>query len=209
MIPMLVVPTLTRRDLLLRMLKSIDYPVQHLVVIDNSGKGGIDVEGPWERMTVLPMPTNLGVAASWNLAIRLGHKHPWVMICSDDMWWPEGAMQRLAEMASEDSVVVSSTWPHWMSFTFGMGIVKRFGLFDEGYYPAYFEDVEYERRMKNEGVHLVMGPATDHDNASTLNTPEANFGMKNAHSWDANKTLYQSGQRIGFDPFRWRDLSWQ
>jgi hypothetical protein len=36
---MLVVPTLTRHDLLDRMLRSVDHPVGHLVVIDNSGAG--------------------------------------------------------------------------------------------------------------------------------------------------------------------------
>jgi hypothetical protein len=33
MIPMLVVPTLTRHDLLDRMLRSVDHPVGHLVVV--------------------------------------------------------------------------------------------------------------------------------------------------------------------------------
>ena len=206
MIPMLVVPTLTRHDLLDRMLRSVDHPVGHLVVIDNSGRGIVGGSGPWERMTVLPMPSNLGVAASWNLAIKMAHREPYVLICSDDMWWPEGALGVFAEISAEHRVVVSSTWPHWCAFSIGMEAVSRVGLFDEGYYPAYFEDTEFERRMGRKGVERVMGPAVNHDNSSTLLTPGANWSR--GESLRANERLFQSGEHGGFDPFRWRALAW-
>ena len=206
MIPMLVVPTLTRHDLLDRMLRSVDHPVGHLVVIDNSGRGIVGGSGPWERMTVLPMPSNLGVAASWNLAIKMAHREPYVLICSDDMWWPEGALGEMARMSGEDRVVVSSTWPHWCAFSIGMEAVSRVGLFDEGYYPAYFEDTEFERRMGRKGVERTMGPVVHHDNSSTLLTPNANWSR--GESLRANERLFQSGEHGGFDPFRWRAQAW-
>jgi GT2 family glycosyltransferase len=208
MIPMMVVPTLTRHDLLVRMLESIDHPVGHLVVIDNSGRGFVGGSGPWERMTVLPMPTNLGVAASWNLAVRLAHKHPWVLICSDDMWWPQGCLSELVRRASEETLVLSGNFPHWQAFTLGMGLVQQVGLFDEAYYPAYFEDIEYLRRMTTHGLEPVMGPATDHANSSTLNTPGADFRLKNGMSWQSNRDLFESGRPGGFDPYRWRAQGW-
>jgi GT2 family glycosyltransferase len=207
-IPMMVVPTLTRHDLLDRMLRSVDCQVGHLVVIDNSGRGIVGGSGPWERMTVLPMPTNLGVAASWNLAIKMGHRHPWVMVCSDDMWWPASALQRFAEQSSEDSLVVSSTWPHWCAFTIGMSVVQKVGLFDEGFYPAYYEDTEYERRMRRAGVERRMGPRVEHANASTLNTPNVDFRNRNGHSYEQNKALFEQDRHHGFDPFRWRSNGW-
>jgi len=151
MIPMLVVPTLTRHDLLGRMLRSVDHPLGHLVVIDNSGRGLAVPDGPWERMTVLPMPSNLGVAGSWNLAVRMAHREPYVVVCSDDMWWPAGSLQELERVACEETLTVSATWPHWQAFALGMRVVRDVGLFDEGYYPAYFEDTDYERRMFRAG----------------------------------------------------------
>ena len=208
MIPMLVVPTLTRHDLLDRMLRSVDSRVGHLVVIDNSGRGIVGGDGPWERMTVLPMPTNLGVAASWNLAVRLGHREPWVMICSDDMWWPVNAMHEFADQSSEDSLVVSATWPHWCAFTIGMGVVRQVGLFDEGYFPAYFEDTDYERRLERAGVARQLGPNVYHENASTLQTPATEFHVRNRASHAANAALYRSDTHHGFDPFRWRAQAW-
>jgi GT2 family glycosyltransferase len=205
-IPMLVVPTLTRHDLLKRMLGSVDSPVGHLVVIDNSGRGIVGGTGPWERMTVLPMPSNLGVAASWNLAVKMAHKEPWVLIASDDMWWPAGALAKFAKQSAEDRLVVSETWPHWCAFTLGMRVVQKAGLFDEGYYPAYFEDTEYERRLKNHGIKRVIGPTVHHDNSSTLATPGANFVRR--QSLAGNERLFKSGKHHGFDPYRWREQSW-
>ena len=202
---MLVVPTLTRHDLLERMLGTVDGAVQHLVVIDNSGRG-IDLpDGPWEESTLLIMPSNLGVAASWNLALKMAHREPWVMIASDDMWWPEGAMDRFAEESSEDRVVVSSTWPHWCAFTIGMGVVHQIGDFDEGYYPAYFEDTEYKRRMDRADIGWVKGPEVYHQNSSTLNTPGRSW---RGGSYHKNEALFKSGERRGFDPYRWRDQAW-
>jgi len=205
---MLVVPTLTRHDLLGRMLRSVDYPVGHLVVIDNSGRG-VDVpDGPWDDVTVLCMPTNLGVAGSWNLGIRLAHREPYVLICSDDMWWPAGSLQTLTGVASEETLVLSATWPHFQAFALGMGVVRDVGLFDEGYYPAYFEDTDYQRRMRRAGLQCQFGPETFHSNASTLNTPDAGFGNRNNHSYEQNKALFEQDRQHGFDPFRWRSQAW-
>lgn len=208
MIPMMVVPTLTRHDLLARMLDSVDFPVGHLVVIDNSGRGLPGRSGPWERMTVLPMPANLGVAASWNLAIRLAHRHPYVLMCSDDMWWPEGVLEEFVGLASEERLVLSGTWPHWQTFAIGMGVVHKVGLFDEGYYPAFFEDLDYLRRCESLQVEVTMGPETFHNNSSTLKTPGADFQRRNSMSWEANKALFESRVPGRFDPFRWRQLGW-
>lgn len=206
MIPMLVVPTLTRHDLLAGMLATLDCPVGHLVVIDNSGAGVDLPDGPWEQGTVLRMPCNFGVAASWNLAIRMGHREPWVMVASDDVTFPAGALAGFADVSGEDRLVVSGTWPHWCAFTIGMRVVQTVGLFDEGYFPAYFEDTEYERRMG--GQRVTHGPEVGHDNASTLNTPGRKFGAQNTATYRSNKALFESGKGHGFDPYRWRAQAW-
>jgi hypothetical protein len=208
MIPMMVVPTLTRHDLLDRMLRSVDEHVGHLVIIDNSGRGIVGGSGPWDRMTVLPMPSNLGVAASWNLAVRLAHREPYVLICSDDMWWPEGALRDFANVASEDRLVLSANFPYWQAFALGMRVVQTVGLFDEGYYPAYFEDKDYERRLAAVELEPTFGPSTEHDNSSTLNTPGADFRARNDRSWEAGRLLFDSNVAGRFDPYRWRANSW-
>jgi GT2 family glycosyltransferase len=208
MIPMMVVPTLTRHDLLGRMLDSVDVAVRHLVVIDNSGDGFKVGEGPWEDATVLRMPANLGVAGSWNLGVRLAHRQPWVLIASDDVLWPAGALERFVDVSGEERLVLSETWPHWCAFTLGMSVVKDVGLFDEGYYPAYFEDTDYERRCARAGVEVGRGPAVLHSNSSTLNTPDRNFAVSNERSFVSNRRLFEEDRHRGFDPYRWRANGW-
>ena len=206
MIPWLVVPTLTRHDLLAEMLASVDVPVDHLVVIDNSGTleaAGTDLAADFR---VLRMPSNLGVAASWNLACRLAYRAPWVLIASDDVTFPAGALQSFAEASSEDRLVLSETWPHWCAFTIGAQLVSTVGLFDEAYYPAYFEDLDYERRLKRHGLGVEVGPAVNHRNSSTLRGGE--FAAANDLSWAANRDLYDRDAAAGFDPYIWRRNSW-
>jgi GT2 family glycosyltransferase len=89
-----------------------------------------------------------------------------------------------------------------------MSVVKRVGMFDEGYFPAYFEDTDYERRLARAGVPRQLGPQVNHENASTLQTPRTDFGGKNKASHAANSALYQSDTHHGFDPFRWRAQAW-
>ena len=208
MIPMMVVPTLTRHDLLQEMLLSVDCLVGHLVVIDNSGRGIDEFEGPWERMTVLRMPTNLGVAASWNLAVRLAYREPWVLVCSDDVRWPVSALHEFEALSSEDALVLSQTWPHWCAFSIGMRVVQKVGLFDEGYFPAYFEDNDYARRAGRADVRIGYGPEVLHRNSSTLNTPDAGFAASNSVSFEVNRRLFEQDRHHGFDPYRWRSQAW-
>ena len=209
MIPMMVVPTLTRHDLLERMLDSVDVAVRHLVVIDNSGDGFEVGDGPWEDATVLRLPANLGVAASWNLAVRLAHRQPWVLIASDDVLWPAGSLEQFVYLSGEERLVLSQTMPYWCAFTLGMSVVRDVGLFDEGYFPAYFEDNDYERRCGRAGVFVDRdGPPVLHANSSTLNTPERNFAAHNQRSFEANARLFAEDRHHGFDPYRWRAQSW-
>ena len=216
MIPLLVVPTLTRKDLLYRMLQSIDYPVARLLVIDNGGQRLQDLAAPnVEEISVADMRANLGVAASWNLAIRNGYKHDYVLIVSDDVTFPSGSLEAFAQQARADRLVLSSTWPHWCAFAIGAKVVERVGLFDERFYPAYFEDTDYYERLYAAGLDPTAGPEVLHANSSTLTTQGAGFERYNTRSFEHNRKLYEAKHPyLGepehpFNPYLWRSLSWQ
>jgi hypothetical protein len=152
-------------------------------------------------MTVLRMPCNFGVAASWNLAVRMGHRDGWVMVVSDDVTFPAGALAGFVEKSGEDRLVVSGTWPHWCAFTIGMRVVQKVGMFDEGYYPAYFEDTEYERRMSQHGMSLTHGPACrPSQRFYAEHVSGAEFHVQNKASHAANAALYASGKPARFRP---------
>ena len=74
MIPVLGFATLKRFDLADRLLASIDYPVEHLVIVDNSGLGeaGYYPTKPEsvKSMWVLRVPFGLGLVGAWNLVVK-------------------------------------------------------------------------------------------------------------------------------------------
>lgn len=216
MIPGMVVPTLTRADLLPRMLDSIDVPVETLLVIAN---GGAEVR--WNksdrvgRMCVASIPDNLGVAASWNLGIKALFRLPWILIASDDVTFPPGELAKLAADAGPDRLTLARTWPYWCAFAFGLDAVDKVGLFDERLYPAYYEDTEWAWRAEQVGFPIVTSDArVDHDNASTLNTPGRQFAAAKHQSDLSNGALFAEKKAKrdltpgDYELWRWRLQAW-
>jgi GT2 family glycosyltransferase len=175
LLPNLIVPVLNRYDLLDRMVSSIDYPVAHLLIIDNGASTvvedmGIDVPACVEHTTYLPMPANLGVAASWNLGIKsFPYADRWFFTSNDVQFHP-GALERLSE-ARSDEIALSAMFPFWQAFSLGYEAVRLLGLFDEGFFPAYFEDTDYLRRANELRVPVrKIDVPLSHDNSSTINS---------------------------------------
>jgi GT2 family glycosyltransferase len=191
----LIVPVLNRYDLLERMVSSIDYPVQHLLIIDNGASTvmediSIDVPDCVEHTTYLPMPANLGVAGSWNLGIKsFPYADRW-FIASNDVQFEPGALERLSE-ARRDEITLSGDFPFWQAFCVGYEAVRRLGLFDEGFFPAYFEDNDYRRRAEHAGVTITkLDVPMTHDNSSTINSDDM-LRQKNASTFTANNSYYE------------------
>ena len=208
MLENLIVPVLNRYDLLQRMLSSIDYPVKHLLVIDNGASMvmedmELDVPDCVEFTTYLPMPANLGVAASWNLGIKsFPYDDRWFFATNDVVFKP-GALERLCE-ARTDEITLSKMFPHWHAFSVGYEAVRRLGLFDEAFFPAYFEDNDYNTRANRFGVSVrKLDIPADHDNSSTLKSDPV-FQALNGDTFARNQAYYQAKiKHQNFGPGGW------
>jgi len=174
MIPVLVVPVLARPELLYRMLESVDYPVGRVLVIDNGGHCSrhilTDIVAKiGSRLSLLQMPSNLGVPTSWNLGIKATPFVPWWLVSNFDVVWPAGSLEAMANKADPAALVLSGGSPPWCAFAIGERVVRQVGLFDESFHPAYWEDVDYERRCNHYDVQVVnSGISVHHDNSSTI-----------------------------------------
>ena len=193
MIPALIVPVLTRADLLYRMVASIDFPVQHLIIIDNGRVINPTQLGDWspevERLSLLPMPANMGVAGSWNLGIKVTPFAPWWLIANFDTTWPPGALSSWCANDRHKTLSLSAGSPPWCAFSVGEEVVKHVGLFDEGLHPAYFEDNDYQRRVEHAGFEVVnTGIAVHHENSSTL---KSGYHAENNRTFTDNQRYYQ------------------
>jgi len=209
MLPNLTVPVLNRYDLLQRMLSSIDYPVKHLLVIDNGASMvledmEVDVPDCVEFTTYLPMPANLGVAASWNLGIKsFPYDNRW-FFASNDVRFNPGALERLCE-ARTDEITLSKMFPHWHAFSVGYEAVRRLGFFaDESFFPAYFEDTDLTTRANHHGVPIrKLDLSLEHDNSSTLKSDPV-FQALNGDTFASNQAYYHDKiAREDFGPGGW------
>ena len=201
MIPAMIVPILTGPQLLVRMLGSLDVRVDHLVVVDNGGVVGEPVERAAyevaDRLSVIRMPANLGVAGSWNLGIKATPFAPWWLVVNHDVEFGRGTAGQFATIASPDTLVLTGGPQPWCCFAVGEDVVKDVGLFDEGFHPAYFEDTDYERRATAVGIGIVrLAGALRHDNSSTL---ASGYAARNAISYGSNAAYY--GDKVATEDF--------
>lgn len=188
----LIVPVLNRYDLLQRMVSSIDYPIEHLLIIDNgNGIESLEVPDLVEKVTILPMPTNQGVAGSWNLGIKCFPFEPVWFFSSADTVYLSGALEQLAS-ATPDAITLAGSFPHWQTFAIGEEAVRTIGLFDENLYPIYFEDNDYTKRAESAKIPIrYIDIPVMHDNSSTINS-DPKFATANNRTFGDNQRYFDT-----------------
>jgi GT2 family glycosyltransferase len=186
----LIVPVLNRYDLLQRMVSSIDHPLELLILDNGDGLKSLQVP-PWVDARVLHLPTNQGVAGSWNLGIKLLPFEPVWFFSSADTEYKPGALANLAK-AKPSEITLCNSFPHWQTFAIGEEVVRQIGLFDENLFPIYFEDNDYTKRAKLAGIQITYADVdVHHDNSSTINS-DANYARENSRTYTNNKDYFEA-----------------
>lgn len=208
MLQNLIVPVLNRYDLLWRMIGTIDHPIEDLIIVDNGGDfetrfGKPDLQHV-DRIHVIRLPSNLGVAASWNLGVKLLPDHRQWTFASNDIEYAPGDLESLS-YASPEALTLCSSAPHWQTFVIGERIIDRVGLIDEVYYPAYFEDNDYENRVVVAGLPIeYIHLGVEHDNSSTiLSSPT--YRSANDRTFQLNRNIY----RRKHEHNDWSEIGWR
>lgn len=196
MIPTIIIPVLNRYDLLDRCIASIGE-VERVIVIDNGDRLDDETLRFWKYdghlvdadVRILPMPSNLGVASSWNLGVKMTpHSDGWLLLNSD-AYFAEDSYAQLEEEVRRDAMVLAGN-PPWCCAWIGADVVKRVGVFCERYYPAYMEDLDYERRAMIAGVDVIRSDAkVEHDNSSTI-AADARIAERNRQTHANNRAFY-------------------
>ncbi len=192
MIPVLGFCTLKRFDLADRLLSSIDYPVEHLVVVDNSGTQTWNPTKPESvnNLWVIRVPYGLGLVGAWNLIVKSTPYAPYWVLVNDDAWFEAGALQIIAENVDTEALNFLDIVPQWSAVVFGEGMVAKTGLYDERFYPLYFDDNDLERRVKHHNVPIkTIAAKVHHENSSTL---KSGFEVANSRSFANNQRLFDS-----------------
>lgn len=192
MIPVLGFATLKRFDLASRLLESIDYPVEHLVIVNNSGTKSWRPKKPdlVENLWHIEVPYNLGFVGAMNLIVKSTPHAPYWLLVNDDAWFESGSLEKIANAADPTTLNFLDIVPNWSAIVLGEKLVEEVGLFDERLYPTYFDDDDYQRRIQNAGFVIKRIEAkVHHENSSTL---KSGYEQKNAVSFGRNQKLFSS-----------------
>jgi hypothetical protein len=135
-------------------LNSID-PAIDLLVVDNC----VDPL-PWDRpgATVVRPGRNLGVARSWNLAVRAAAAggHDAVAFISAAVRFGQSGCRDLAGI-DPGKWGVTPEPAGWHTAVLTTALFDRVGVFDENWFPAYYEDADMVRRAALAGIHFGAG----------------------------------------------------
>jgi hypothetical protein len=156
----LIVPSLGLDVTLLeRLALSVDHPIQHKLVILNGRTWALDY---WQRAhpdwKVLIQADNLGVAGSWNLAAAIcPHEKAW-LICNEDIWFPPGILKQFCEFgdanADSHSILRLNDSSPYYCFIHTRNNIEDVGHFDENFWPAYYEDCDYNVRLRRARLQI-------------------------------------------------------
>lgn len=213
-IPVLGFATLSKFDLAERLLDSIDYPVEHLVIVNNSGKKSWTPKKPdlVEKLWHIEVPFGLGANGAWNLIIKSTPHAPYWVLPNDDSYFEPGALEVIAENVDPEGFNFLDIKPKWSAVVPGEGAIREAGLWDEIFHPIYFDDNDMERRLVRAGVPMKTLPAkVHHDNSSTL---KDGYQSKNNTTFFVNQKRLQKKIDsdfygvIGWDLTVRRDNSW-
>jgi FkbM family methyltransferase len=161
-LPVIGIPIVNGFHWLSRLIDSIDFPVKNLLIINNNGKGEIDddlhklckLNHPFvDKIHILNMPSNLGVATSWNLIIKSFIMEPCWIISNNDIAFQPGLLRELFDKSNDSSIhMIHGSGGDFNDGSYDLFLIKestikKIGLFDENCYPAYCEDVDYIMRI--------------------------------------------------------------
>lgn len=140
---------------------SAGFRPEDLLIIDNSQDGWAKAnaeQGQYGAVRVYRDPDghNLGTARSWNVGARevIDRGLDYLVIMSAAMQFgPELHCTWVWQMETFwGSHVIEADGHSWHLIAFHRSVLNEVGLFDENFYPAYFEGIDYGYRMRLLGL---------------------------------------------------------
>ena len=225
-IPVIGVPIVNGTRWLEKLILSIDYPVDNLFIINNSGSEKIKIQleelryesflnENIKKLHITHLPSNLGVPAAWNLIIKSFLMEPYWIISNHDVSFTPGLLEEIATIAQDKDV--SLIHPRAGEFYTGtydlfaiteIGI-KIIGLFDENLYPAYGEDSDFIMRIKNLDPKTIKGLKNKYFHGNEIATEGDESYYKNAQQTKKeDPQLIEKLEKVNFINYEYLNKKW-
>lgn len=196
----IVIPTINRVDLLEPLLHTLRMQrdeFHNLLVIDN---GNQPIKGPsgLDFLTLKPA-TNLGVAGSWNTGCMSAFSAvDWILFLNDDIDLDIEQLEKINTVLKNNPDKWLIVGPYyWSVFALNMRCVeylmKTDGyVFDENFFPAYFEDNDFDRRIKLHDPSKILNPCPEMEPKIKRNSMTLAKDPGINQNFDNNKAYYIS-----------------
>jgi len=196
-------PTLRRYDLLIGMLQSAATGTRapdRYVVVDNGGS--LWADGKPEAVRALPLLVdtpgeNLGCARSWNTLAKtlLFGDETALLLVGDDVLFRSGTIAAMVgAMETQDADFVTAEPGGFSCFMVRRRLFEKIGYFDEQFWPAYYEDNDFHRRMQLSGVckEIQVDVGYDHVNKGSQTVAAFSRQERLEHNkrFEANRARY-------------------
>lgn len=207
-----IIPTLNCLDFTKQAVLSIPQGLNRIYLIDN---GSTDGTGKWAREQEIPIDVtefgeNRGVAAAWNYGLRkaFGDGYTRALVMNNDIVLANDTLPALFEGLERYGGVVSAHSVAAMAAMYrvdrhrGYGLpvdyscfmlkpetFEKVGPFDEAFWPAYFEDQDWDCRAEQMGVPrgYVGNAVVVHFVSQTIQTGQI---PKHAEYFEKNRQLF-------------------
>lgn len=148
---------------------------------------------------------NRGIARSWNEGVLNAHRKgaQVVVVLNDDIYAGGDDLDALAAAAMEnpDAGIIQCEMyhngPKPTTSGFGFTVIQHravaiTGMFDQNFFPAYYEDVDYAHRLSRSGLrtHLVTGTNVRHAGSANLKENAALKAQTHAVTFPRNRAYY-------------------
>lgn len=214
----IIIPTINRKDLLLEALTALDKQWNNfdkLLIIDNGNQDILsDIQNfemvKFHKIDIYIPGKNLGVGASWNYGINYFINSSHLLIVNDDVVLGESQVEKIRNFNKKNNYWLAVGNNLWSVFGISQVLWKYFldqdgFVFDENFFPAYFEDNDMHYRLKlANGITLgtdLMNPKIFRNSMTIKKDPSINSGFDKNRKFYVQKWGGTPGQEIYKKPF--------
>ena len=200
---LIAVPVMVQGEKLLKHYESIDVPLKRYYILDNSEGKDSSVDEAIDQIcdnhkenideiAIVSNNQNSGYPGAVNQIIRDNTDCAHWLVSGFD-WWaaPKQYKKVLEKLPSlQNGAFLGTGCDSMCGFLFTKKLIRAVGYLDENFFPGYFEDNDYKRRIQVANIQVpTVQLDAEHERSSTLNSSEQ-FKKRNQFTFQQNFSYY-------------------